>query len=263
MKTVAGVFRSSLSARDAAVALRRAGFPQNQVNLLYPGSPQSAIHAIATSDTEQPGMGGAIGGLVGGAVGAAGGFELGVAVTALIPGVGPILAVGLVGAALFGASGALGGAIIGEAADEKTTEGVPADEIFFYEDALRQGQSLVLVLAEDNAEEVRARKLLEDGGARSIDAARKDWWLGLRDAQAEHYQALGHNFELDQDVFRAGFESALRRECRGKPLDERIDCVKWWYPVVWDSEAFRRGYERGREFWEQQTAAEALSGQAR
>jgi len=29
----------------------------------------------------------------------------------------------------------------------------------------------------------------------------------------EHYRALGHNFELDEDVNRAGFESALRREC--------------------------------------------------
>jgi hypothetical protein len=229
---------------------------------LYPDSPKGEIHSIATSDTEEPGMGGALGGLVGGAVGAAGGFELGVAVTALIPGVGPILAIGLVGAALFGAGGALGGAILGEAADEKTTEGVPSDEIFFYEDALRQGRSLVLVLAGSDVEEAHARKLLQEGGAQSIDAARKDWWLGLRDAQAEHYHALGKNFDADQDVYRAGFESALRRECRGKPLVERTDCLKWWYPEVWDSEAFRRGYERGLEYWEKQTASKALSGRA-
>ena len=208
------------------------------------------------SDTEPPGVGGALGGVLGGALGLAGGFELGVGAMALIPGVGPVLAFGLAGAALVGAGGAIGGAALGKAADEKSTEGVPADEIFFYEDALRQGRSVVLVLAEDQSEERQARKLLADAGAESIDAARKDWWLGQRGAEEEHYTALGHNFELDQDSYRAGFESALRRECRGKPMDEQSDCLKWWYPEVWDSEPFRQGYARGRKYWDRQAAGE-------
>ena len=82
------------------------------------------------SDTEPPGVGGALGGVLGGALGLAGGFELGVGAMALIPGVGPVLAFGLAGAALVGAGGAIGGAALGKAADEKSTEGVPADEIF-------------------------------------------------------------------------------------------------------------------------------------
>lgn len=263
MKTVAGVFRQARAARDAAVALRRAAFSQNQVSLLYPDSPESAIHAIPTSQTEEPGVGGALGGMLGAAIGLSTGFELGVGLTALIPGVGPIFMVGVAAAALFGAGGAVGGAMLGEAADEKSTEGVPADEIFFYEDALRQGKSLVLVLAKDAAEEKRALNLMEEAGAQSIDAARKDWWLGLRDAQEEHYRALGHNFELDQDVYRAGFESALRRECRGKSPEEQSDCLKWWYPDVWNTEGFRRGFERGREYSEAQVAPHTLSGQTR
>ena len=89
--------------------------------------------------------------------------------------------------------------------------------------------------------------------------SRKDWWLGLRDSEEEHYRALGHNFELDQDVFRCGFESALRRECRGMTIDEETDILKWWYPDVWDSEPFRRGYGRGKEYWERQAAAAALA----
>src|SRR5436305_8857638 len=117
MKTVAGVFRQYQTARDAATALRRAGFSQDQVNLLYPNSSPEAVHSIPASETEQPGVGGAIGGVVGGAVGLAGGFELGIAATALIPGVGPVLAVGLAGAALLGAGGAVGGALLGQAAD--------------------------------------------------------------------------------------------------------------------------------------------------
>jgi hypothetical protein len=261
MKTVAGVFRDSSSARDAAIAFRRAGFAPDEVNLLFPDTPEESIHSIATSQTEEPGVGGAIGGVLGVALGMGAGFELGVAVTALIPGVGPIFAVGAGAAALFGAGGGVAGAILGEAADEKTTEGVPADEIFFYEDALRQKKSVVLVLAKDRSEEERAYKILEEAGAQSIDAARKDWWLGLRDAQAEHYRSLGRNFEQDHDVYRAGFEAALSRECRQKSVESLPDCLKWWYPDVWDTEAFHRGYERGQAYWEQEVAGRAPAGQ--
>src|ERR1022692_3769036 len=207
MKTVAGVFRLYQMARDAAGALRRSGFSENQVNLLSPASSEDKIHTIPTSGTEQPGVGGAIGGLLGGALGVAGGLELGMAAAVLIPGVGPVLAFGLAGAALLGAggavggaalgNGAVGGAALGNAADDNSNEGVPSDEIFFYEDALRQGRSVVLVLAGDDSEEQRAHKLLADAGAESLDAARKDWWLGLRDAVQEHYRALGQNFESD------------------------------------------------------------------
>lgn len=263
MKTVAGVFRFYQAARAAAGTLRRAGFSQDQVNLLSPASSAEEVHSVPTSDTEQPGIGGAIGGMVGGAVGLAGGFELGIAVTALIPGIGPIIAIGIAGAALLGVGGAVGGALLGEAADEKSTEGVPADEVFFYENALRQGKSVVLVLVPNDSEETRARKIMEDGGAQSLDAAKDDWWVGLRDAQAERYQASGHNFEADQEVYRAGFESALRRECRGKSIDERSDCLKWWHPEVWDTEAFRHGYEAGREFLQRYSAEEALSARPR
>jgi len=252
MKTVAGVFRYATSARDAALELGRAGFARDRVNLLFPDTPEGSIHSIPTSQTEEPGVGGAIGGVLGAALGMSAGFELGVVATALIPGVGPIFAVGAAAAALFGVGGGVTGAVLGEAADEKTTEGAPADEIFFYEDALRQKKSVVLVFAKDHAEEERAHKILEEAGAQSIDAARKDWWLGLRDAQSEHYRSLGRNFEQDQDVYRAGFEAALRRECRGKAVDSLSDCLKWWYPKSWDTEPFRRGFERGQAYWEQE-----------
>jgi hypothetical protein len=259
MKTVAGVFRHYQMAREAAAALKRAGFSLDRINLLCPGSTQAEIHSTPTSDTEQPGVGGAIGGVLGGALGLAGGFELGVGVSLLIPGVGPLLAFGFAGAALLGAGGAVGGAALGKAADDKSTEGVPADEVFFYEDALRQGRSVILLLAANDSEEQRALKAMAAAGAESLDAARKDWWLGLRDSEEEHYRALGHNFELDNDTYRSGFEAALRPECRGRTIDEETDVIKWWYPDVWDSEPFRQGYDRGRKYWERRAAGEALT----
>lgn len=259
MKTVAGVFGSQDAAREAAEGLRRAGFSQDQVYAFFPGDKES-MRSVPTSYAEQPGLGGAIGGVIGGAVGVIGGLELGLATTALIPGVGPVIAIGLAGAALLGVGGAAGGAALGKAAEDKSTDGVPADELYFYEDALRQSRSVVLLLAADSSEEERARKILGDAGAESLDAARQAWWLGLRGVEKEQYQALGRNFEDDELIYRSGFEAALRRECRGKTFTESIDRLKWSYPDVWESEPFRRGYERGLEYWTGRAAVRGGTG---
>ena len=249
MQTVAGVFHSAEDARKATGELLLSGFSRDRLNLLLPDN-QEQIHSVPTSETEQPGMGSAMGGVLGVSLGAATGFELGVYGTALIPGVGPVIAVGIAGAALLGAGGLIAGIELGGAGEKKSTEGVPADEVFFYEDALRQGRSVVILLADSDDEKHRAQQVLARMGAETIDAARDAWWIGLRDAESEHYRALGHNFDEDQEVYRAGFEAALRRECRGRTIDEAADCLKWWHPETWDSEAFRRGFERGRVYVE-------------
>ena len=260
MKTVSGVFRSFSAAYNATEKLMNAGFQHKQITLLCPGSSEESFHAVPTTNSEQPGMGAAVGALVGGALGAAGGLELGVAISALIPGAGPVLAFGLAGAALFGAGGVAGGAALGQAAEDKTTAGFPSDEIFFYEDAVRQGRSVVLILADDDAEERRARKVLAEAGAESLDAARKDWWLGVRDVEQEHYRSLGHNFEMDEENYRTGFEAALRRECRDASPDAEADCLKWWYPKTWNSDSFQRGYARGRRYWKKRVSAPCGAG---
>lgn len=260
METVAGVFRSIEEARRGAAQLRQAAVPVKHINLLLPGASEAEIHSIATSETEQPGVGAAIGGVLGAALGMAGGFELGIGATALIPGVGPVLAVGLAAAAALGVGGAVGGAALGDAADNHSTEGVPSDEVFFYEDALRQGRSVVMVLADDEDEAQRARTALSQAGAESLDAARESWWIGLRDAEKEHYQALGENFAQDHDAYRAGFEAGLRRECRGKPVNEARECLRDLYPDVWESKAFVSGFERGVAHRERAEAEAARSG---
>jgi len=250
MVTVAGVFRSSESARRAARDLSVAGFNEN-ISLFFPGTPHAEEHVIPASDTEQPGMGRALGGVVGAAVGMAGGFELG-AVTAsmVIPGVGPVLAVGFAAAALAGIGGGITGAKLGSASEQTLTQGLPADEIFFYEDALRQGRSLVIVLANGGGEAARARELMANEGAETLDAAREDWWIGLRDAEKEHYTAHEGIFERDQEAYRQGFEAALRRPTRGKSVEQVADYLKWEFPEFWDSRPFRMGFERGRVYRE-------------
>jgi hypothetical protein len=255
MRAVAGVFESRKAAYGAFAELRRAGFSPDDINILSPESTEREIHAVPVSETEQPGVGKALGGVVGAALGMAGGFELGVGVTALLPGVGPVLVAGLAGMALVGASGAALGAAAGSTIDQNSTEGLPADEIFFYEDALRQGRTVIIVMANGATEAERAREFMASAGAESLDAARHAWWIGLWDAESEHYRALGYNFESDHEVYRLGFEAALCRPLRGKTYDEAARHLKAEYPHVWESDAFRAGFARGREYHDARMAS--------
>jgi hypothetical protein len=248
MRSVAGVFHSPENAQCGLDSLRRNGFSPDNVSFLTPDATEQQIHSVPVSETEQPGVGKAIGGAVGAALGMAGGFELGVGVSALIPGVGPILATGLAGMALLGAGGAALGVAAGAKADQDSTEGIPADEVFFYEDALRQGRSVVIVMSNGRREAERARELLAECGAESIDAARDAWWVGLRDAEAAHYRAQGYNFERDHEIYRQGFEAALRRPIRGRTYDDASPYLAGEYPAVWETDPFRSGFARGREY---------------
>src|SRR4051794_25405391 len=176
MQNVAGVFRSVDGVKCVVERLRAQGFPEERINALSPGTDPGEIEAkVRVSDTEQPGMGGALGGTVGAAIGAAGGLELGAtAASLLIPGIGPVLAIGIIGAAIFGAGGAVGGALLGEKLEDRMDEGVPHDELFVYEDALRRGRSVVFVSAENDAEAERIQNVFTRCGAETIDAAREE-----------------------------------------------------------------------------------------
>src|ERR1043165_1033747 len=104
MSTVAGIFKSRADAERAVANLRSAGISDERINLLTPGESAAEVEeAVPTTETEQPGMGGALGGTVGGALGAAGGMTIGAATASLlVPGVGPVIAAGVLGAALLG-----------------------------------------------------------------------------------------------------------------------------------------------------------------
>src|SRR5215207_693927 len=99
MQTVTGVFKSRDNAEKAVNELRSLGIPENSIGIVTPdSSPERLETGVPVTDTEEPGMGRAMGAAVGGAMGAAGGATLGLAVATLaIPGVGPVIAFGLVG----------------------------------------------------------------------------------------------------------------------------------------------------------------------
>jgi hypothetical protein len=164
MQAVTGVFASQDSARRAVEDLRAKGVPADQITLLTPGKTPVNLEQLHADTTEQPGIGKAIGA----AIGAAGGATAGGLLVAAIPGVGWVAAAGMLGAAVLAAAGA--GAAAGGAVENSTTEGLPEDEIFVYEDALRQGRSVVIAIVGDAVAADSYREVIRAEGAESIDA---------------------------------------------------------------------------------------------
>ena len=233
MNFVVGVFKSRSEAEVGTEELLRVGIRDRAITVLTPqrnGGPQR----VPKSDAEQPGMMKTLGAVAGGALGLGVGEGL---ATLIIPGVGPVLAAGMIGGAVLGALA--GGAVAGSH-ESAIFPGLPGDEVFIYRDALRQGRTVLIVAAESPEEAKEVQVHLERAGAESIDSARRMWWLGLRDLEKEHYNAGGGNFERDEADFKRGFEAALHD---GHDVDERKT-----RPDTWNSEAFQEGYERGRQY---------------
>lgn len=256
MEAVSGVFKARSDAEHAVAEVRRSGIPEDRVTLLTPGSEQEIkreVGSVPVDSTEQPGMGGAVGALVGGGVGITAGAML----VALIPGVGPITALGLLGEAILGAAGATVGAVAGKKAEHASMEGLPEDEVFVYEDALRQGRSVVIAMAEDEDSAARLRSLLRGEAAESIDAAREQWWIGLRSAEENHYSGLGADFSGCEKFYRMGFEAALHARTRcmefdqtSAEMDALLGDVRRKYPGENVEEPFTQGFQRGREYYQ-------------
>ncbi len=248
MVPVVGVFKSRYSAEHGIDRVMMMGITRERISILTPSSTDRQIGAAPVSDSEQPGMGAAVGKVVGGSIGAAGGLGAGAALASfLLPGVGPILAGGLIGAGLLGFSGAAGGSAVGEALEDSIS-GIPRDELYVYEDALRQGRTVVIVEAEDERYAEAVRRAMVEGGAETIDAAREQWWIGLRSAELEHYDE--GDFELDEPYFRKGFEAAQSPVVRGQSYEDALDYLTRHNEIAVGHPAFRRGYERGRLYYE-------------
>jgi hypothetical protein len=106
----------------------------------------------------------------------------------------------------------------------------------FAEELALDGE-LAAVLLDDEA--AKADAVLANADAESIDAAREEWWIGLRSAEKENYRALGGNFDNAERDYRRGFEVALRHS-NGTASADRVA-----------SEAYQRGYDRGTAYHQQ------------
>jgi hypothetical protein len=236
---VAGVFTSRMDAEKSFPDLQRLGIDRKNINLLtseFAGDEVSRLPGAQQG--EQPGIVKALGAVTGGSIG----LGVGEAIASfLVPGVGPVLVIGLAAGAI---AGGVAGTTIAGIFENRIFGGIPQDELFVYEDALRQGRTVLLVSTEDQTQAEAARGIMEDAGAETIDRAREMWWIGLRDAEKERYEAKGGQFDRDERAFRCGFEAALDARNREKSYSELSE----HYQGTDGHEAFRRGYERGQAY---------------
>ena len=165
-QTVVGLFRDPIEAQVAVRDLKDAGFAEDHVSVVAREESANQI-AAEHEPTEGTAKGAALGGVAG--------ALLGVAAMA-IPGIGPVLAIGPLAAALTGAGvGAATGGMLGALADM----GVPEREAQHLADAIRQGGTLVVVHASEKTCDA-ARTILDQHGALElgpgIDQARAEGW---------------------------------------------------------------------------------------
>lgn len=230
MKSVAGIFSSRDAAERAVRRLASLRIPHDRLTLLTPGTDGRRLASVPVDEGEAPGTGAAIGAVTGVAAGAGVGVPIGAAVSVVVPGIGPIIAFGLLGAALFGA----GGAAIGNALENTLTQGLPRDDLFVIEDALRGGQSVVIAFVDDEATAQRARAALAEDGALDMDTARDRWWSALPEAERGRFEPV------EEHAYRCGFEAAQWCDDRENVRPLHGDFV--------DKPAFRRGFERGYDY---------------
>lgn len=245
METVAGIFQSRTQAEEAVRQLHSLGIANDRIALLTPDMSDEVVErAVPTSDSESPGIGKALGGTVGGAMGVAGGATLGAAAASLlVPGVGPVLAGAVLGAALLGAGGTAAGVAAGGALEKELESGLPHDELYLYEHALRKGESVVIAFLENEDMTDAAQRALANAGAKSIDEARENWWVGLRDAESLEYEASNRDFQADEANYRRGFEAALWTGGPSAGYETGASSLE-----IETSEAYQCGYKRGQAY---------------
>jgi len=142
METAIGVFASRDRAEEAAKELKQ-------------HVPEDSIVFLTRSENEAKTVGKEFGAFVGGFTGGAAGMSAGVmAATLLVPGLGPVFALGFGAAALLGLAGAGTGAALGKAiahdtqAPQPTPDEKCSEDAAFFREVLKEGRSLIVVRTE-------------------------------------------------------------------------------------------------------------------
>jgi outer membrane lipoprotein SlyB len=249
METLIGIFRSPASAEAALQDLLSNNISQNQFTLLTRETLSTTNLTEITSTLEPPGACGANSGQVGGAIaGFAGGILSGALVSLMVPGLGPLIAVGAL--AFGGGLGAVAGGVVGNAVQIAAESIFPLEEHFIYEEALRQGAQVLIIQPSDDEFMEVARRILATHGAENATQARERWWQQLRANEASAYTDASEPFSMIEAQYRQGFEAALDARLRAKTHEEEEDFLTQSHSAVMQNEAFRRGFTRGKAYYE-------------
>jgi len=137
-RAIVGVFEDRLAAEEAGHALHRAGFAHDKIGYAIRGAEDVAGGMITDASGTKDGKGALAGALTGGVVGG----MLAAGISLLVPGVGPVLAGGIL-ASFFG--GAIAGTAVGGIIGAMQGLGISEDEARFYERQFHEGRAIVAV----------------------------------------------------------------------------------------------------------------------
>lgn len=154
-QTVIGVFNNRQSAETAISSLRSQGFSNEEINLISKKSGTTQGNNKETYDDDI--MDGT---LTGSTIGGIGGLIVGSGAL-MLPGIGPILAVGPIAAAI-------GGAIAGGVAGGLIDWGIPAEASERYEENVKQGDILT-VIRTTSSKVNSAAQVLRQNGAKDVE----------------------------------------------------------------------------------------------
>jgi hypothetical protein len=179
---VVALFDDRATAEAAAQDLIDAGFLTDDISVVARDDPSDHCAGAVSAPTGSDVSGTAIGAGTGAVLG---GFLAGIGALAL-PGIGPVIALGPIAAALAGAGfGAAAGSLLGLLVDL----GVPGDEAHGYAEGVRRGGVLVAVRVDDDA---RDRALMILRRYRPVDIAqraarwREAGWAGFDETAAPY-----------------------------------------------------------------------------
>ena len=159
--TLVGIFQSRYEAELALDELRQAGFDHKDIGFAIRGDDAVAGGAITDALLTKDGHGAAKGMVAGGIAGAL----VGAAAVLVLPGIGPILSMGILASALgFGAAGVATGGILGA----MTGLGISEEEARIYANEFHAGRAIVAAHAHDRV--LEARRILAKHGAQNIQS---------------------------------------------------------------------------------------------
>ena len=156
-QTIAGFFKTRSEGEAAYRQLIAGGFTPSEVSFVAADTKSQDIPKIGPIEETGSSSEMARDASVGSVIGLAAGL-----VALVIPGIGPLLAIGPLAAAMGGlTAGAAAGGIIGLLKDQ----GVSEDEAKFYAEGVKHGGALVTVYGASAENEKKARQIMKDRGA--------------------------------------------------------------------------------------------------
>ena len=158
-RAVVGVFDDRTAAEQAVEALEQAGFNEQNIGFVIRGADEVRGGMIVDAEGTKDGKGALTGAVTGGMLGGI----LAAAISFLIPGVGPVVAGGVM-AAFFG--GAIAGTAVGGILGAMKGLGISEDEARFYEQEFNSGRAIVAVKPMGRAAE--ASQILSRCGGRGV-----------------------------------------------------------------------------------------------